>query len=75
MRLNPPVGSDFANTHNLGVPDLTLKFKTREVVAELGDVNDSDVLVLELAGNLLDEFGGGAFRGEDVIIIAIKGKE
>ncbi len=58
-----------------GVPDLTLKFNTQEVVTALGEVSDGDVLVLELAGNLLDEFGGGAFLGEDVIIILIKGKE
>jgi len=58
-----------------GIPDLTLKFKTQEVVTALGDVSDGDVLVLELGGNLLDEFGGGAILGEDVIIIAIKGKE
>jgi len=58
-----------------GVPDLTLKFKTREVVTALGDVSDGDVLVLELAGNLLDEFGGGAILGEDVMIVTIKGKE
>ncbi len=58
-----------------GVPDLTLKFDTQEVVTALGDVSDGDVLVLELEGNLLDEFGGGAILGEDVIIIRKKGKE
>ncbi len=58
-----------------GVPDLTLKFDAQEVVTALGAVNDGDVLVLELAGNLLDEFGGGAFLGEDMVIITTKGKE
>jgi DNA-binding beta-propeller fold protein YncE len=57
-----------------GVPDLTLKFKAREVVAALGDLSDGDVLVLELEGYLLEEFGGGAILGEDVIII-IKDKK
>jgi hypothetical protein len=58
-----------------GVPDLTLRFKTREVVAALGDVNDGDVLVLQLEGYLRDEFGSGAILGEDVILILAKDKE
>jgi hypothetical protein len=57
-----------------GIPDLTLKFKTQEVVAALGDVSDGDVLVLQLDGYLLDEFGGGAILGEDVIVILTKDK-
>jgi hypothetical protein len=55
-----------------GIPDLTLEFKAREVLAALGDVSDGDVLVLELEGYLRDEFGGGAILGEDVIIIIAK---
>ena len=58
-----------------GVPDLTLKFKTREVAAALGDVGDGDVLVLVLEGYLQDEFGGGAILGEDVVIILKKDKK
>jgi hypothetical protein len=58
-----------------GVPDLTLKFNTREVVLALGDAGDGDVLVLELEGYLRDEFDGGAILGEDVIIITKKDKE
>jgi hypothetical protein len=57
-----------------GLPDLVLKFKAREVVAALGEVSDGDVLVLELEGYLMDEFGGGAILGEDVIIIVTKDK-
>jgi hypothetical protein len=57
-----------------GIPDLTLHFKTREVIAALGDVSDGDVLVPQLEGYLLDEFGGGPILGEDVIIILKKGK-
>jgi hypothetical protein len=58
-----------------GIPDLTLKFKAREVVAALGDVSDGDVLVLALEGYLKDEFGGGAILGEDVIMITAKDKK
>lgn len=58
-----------------GYMDLTLKFDKQEVVAALGDVSDGDVLVLELAGNLLPEFHGGPFVGEDVVVIVKKGKE
>jgi len=59
-----PAGED-------GYTDLTLKFKTQEVVAALGDVSDGDVLVLTLTGNLL---GGTSIVGEDVILIIKKGK-
>jgi hypothetical protein len=58
-----------------GIPDLTLSFKAREVLAALGDVSDGDVLVLQLEGNLLDEFGGGAILGEDVIVILKRDKK
>lgn len=57
-----------------GYLDLTLKFKTQEVVAALGDVSDGYVLVLRLTGNLLEEFGGTPILGEDIIIIIEKGK-
>ena len=55
-----------------GFTDLSLKFNTQEIVAALGDVNDGDVLVLHLTGNLKDEFGGMAIFGEDVVIIIKK---
>jgi hypothetical protein len=57
-----------------GHTDLTLKFKAQEVVAALGEVADGDCLVLHLTGNLMDEYGGGAFVGEDVVWILKKGK-
>jgi hypothetical protein len=44
------------------------------VVADLGEVNDGDVLVLQLTGNLKEEFGGTAIVGEDVVVILKKGK-
>lgn len=57
-----------------GYPDLTLKFDTQEVVAMLGDVEDGDVMVLTLTGNLTEEFGGIPIVGEDVVRIVKKGK-
>ena len=57
-----------------GFVDLTLKFDRQDVVAALGSVNDGDVLVLQLTGNLLPAFGGTAFTGEDVVVILKKGK-
>jgi len=55
-----------------GFLDLTLKFKMQEVVAALGEVNDGDVLVLHLTGNLLEEYGGTPIVGEDVVWILEK---
>jgi hypothetical protein len=57
---------------NDGHTDLALKFKTQEIVAALGDVNDGDVLVLTLTGNLKGDFGGGPITGEDVIWVIEK---
>jgi hypothetical protein len=53
-----------------GYLDLTFKFKTQEIVAALGAVNDGDVLVLELTGNL---FGGAPITGTDEVWIIAKG--
>jgi len=41
-----------------GFMDLIMKFKTQEIVEAIGDVEDGDCLVLELTGNLKEEFGG-----------------
>ena len=57
-----------------GFLDLTLKFNVQEVVAALGEVNDGDVLVLQLTGNLLEEYGGTPIVGEDVVRIIKKVK-
>lgn len=46
--------------------DLTLKFKTQEIVEALGDVNDGDVLSLTLTGSLSDET---PIEGEDCVSI------
>ena len=59
--------------------DLVFHFDTQEVVAALvaalGEVNDEDCLVLEIIGNLKEEFGGTPIVGEDVVRILKKGKQ
>jgi hypothetical protein len=54
-----------------GFTDLTLKFKTQEIVKALGEVDDGDVLVLELTGECGD---GAPIIGEDIVVIMKKGK-
>jgi sugar lactone lactonase YvrE len=49
-----------------GFLDLTLKFKTQEIVEALGDVNDGDVLSLTFTGSLSDET---PIEGEDCVSI------
>lgn len=49
-----------------GYLDLTMKFKKQELIDAIGDVNDGDVLVLTVSGQLLD---GTAIEGEDVVVI------
>ncbi len=74
----PFIGKEDADDCTTGGPDgfmdLTLKFDTQEVVSALGDVEDGDVLVLAVTGNLKEEFGGTPIQGEDVVIIRNKGK-
>jgi hypothetical protein len=55
-----------------GFIDLTLKFDAQAMVAVLGPVNDGDVVVLHLTGNLKEEFGGTPIEGEDVVVIIKK---
>jgi len=55
-----------------GFLDLTLKFKTQEIVAALGSVEDGDVVVLYLTGNLKEEFDGTLIKGEDIVWILKK---
>jgi len=52
-----------------GFTDLTFKFKQKELAAALGTVNDRDVLVLHVTGQLKD---GTEFNGDDVVIILSK---
>ncbi len=58
-----------------GYLDLTLKFDIQEIVEALGEVDDGEVIVLSLTGNLLEEDGGTPIEGEDVVIILKKGKK
>ena len=55
-----------------GYVDMTFKFNAQELVAALGPVNDGDVVVAALTGNLLEAFGGTPIVGEDVILILKK---
>jgi hypothetical protein len=52
-----------------GYLDLTLKFKTQEVVDHLGEVLNGDVLTLHLEGNLKVEFDGLPIVGNDCVVI------
>lgn len=71
----PVVGREAADDCTTAGPDgfvdLTFKFDTQAVVDALGPVNDGDVLVLSLEGELTD---GTNFSGEDVVEIKKKGK-
>ena len=49
-----------------GYLDLSIKFKAQEVVSALGEIYDGDVVVLQVAGQLKEEYGGTHFVGEDV---------
>lgn len=55
-----------------GMMDLTLKFKTQEIVNALGEVDDGDVVILQVTGVLDD---GTELVGEDAIVIVKKGKK
>jgi hypothetical protein len=52
-----------------GYMDLTIKFKTQELVEALGEVNDGDVLVITIKGLLLNEQD---LEGDDCILIIKK---
>jgi len=59
------------------IMDLLLNFDRQELVAyleSLGEVADGNCIVLQITGNLLEEFGGTPIYGEDVLLILKKGK-
>jgi hypothetical protein len=56
-----------------GLLDLTLKFRTVDIVAALSDAADGECHVLMLTGNLKEEFGSTPIEGEDVVLILNKG--
>ncbi len=57
-----------------GMDDLTLKFKTQDVVSVLGEVSDGYFFILTLTGNLKREFGENQIEGQDGVVIKRKGK-
>lgn len=52
-----------------GYMDLVFHFDNQEVVHAIGHVSRGDVLVLQLTGNLKQEFGETPIVGEDVVVI------
>ena len=55
-----------------GVDDLTLKFKTQNIVEAMGDVKEGDEVILALTGTMLD---GTPIGGADCVTIIKKGKK
>lgn len=55
-----------------GFDDLTLKFSRQDVIAAVGEVEDGDVVVFGLTGELFD---GTPFEGEEVVVILKKGRD
>ena len=58
-----------------GHKDLILKFRTKKIVAALGDISDGDKIPLTLTGRLKEAYGGYGFVSEDMITILKKGKK
>lgn len=59
-----------------GFLDLTLKFHTPDLVRAMEDflqegetLENDDMVVLELSGNLLEEWGGAPIEGEDTVTV------
>ena len=55
-----------------GLMDLSLKFDAQAVVTALGELQDNQCIVVNLTGNLKEEFGSTPIVGEDVMIIRKK---
>jgi hypothetical protein len=78
MHATPYTGEP-CSAHDLdgdGYLDLTLKFKTREVVQTLGlaAFSDRDVVILILTGNFKAEHGGAPIQGQDCVVLLKRGK-
>ena len=71
----PQSHDDCNDLESDGFLDLTVKYKTQEVVGALGcdTLNDGDVLTLFLQGALREEYGALLFDGFDVVVIRKKG--
>jgi len=68
---------DYTDVNADGFIDLIMRFDTQEVVKAIEDalgreVEDGEVVVLTLTGNLLEEFGGTPIVGEDMAVITLK---
>ncbi len=57
------------------IKDLELKFDSQEIIANLGTLQDGDIRVLSLTGNLFPGAGGTAIVGKDCVIIDIKERD
>ena len=57
-----------------GWMDLSLKFRTQDIVSVLGELEKGECRVLTLTGNLKEQYGGTSFLGEDVVLILGKRK-
>jgi hypothetical protein len=67
-----PFTGDLCDCHDLngdGYMDLTLKFKTQEIVSAFCGYNDGDYITLTLTGNLMT---GEPFEGQDCVWIIDK---
>jgi hypothetical protein len=70
-----PVDGGLRGCNELGPDDnldLTLKFRTQDVVGAIGEVIDGKKLALTISGNLFD---GTAFEGADSVVILSKGSK
>jgi hypothetical protein len=56
-----------------GLMDLTLKFRTQDIVSALGDGQTEGCALFNLTGNLKQEYGGTPFQGEDVVKVLTRG--
>lgn len=70
-----PIRSNAAGGGPHGSKRLNLKFRAQEIVAAIGDVQNGEEIALQLTGNLNDDAGGGAFIGEDTVIILNRGSK
>ena len=57
-----------------GYLDLVFHFDAQQISLALGEVNDGDLIILNIAGTLIPEFGGVPAVGEDMVWILRKGK-
>lgn len=66
------VGKDCNNKGPDGHLDINLKFRTQDIVAAMGEINDGDVITFQLTGSLNS---GTEFEGEDKVLIPNKGND